>query len=153
MFSRNSRGERRASPSMYKLLVTLHVSVSVSWLGAAFSKLVLGIVAVRTSSPQTALGLFEAMQVLSFAYPPLAIGTIVTGVLLSLGTRWGLLSHYWVVTKLVLTVGVIATGIQLTERFIQRASVADDALPLLVLGIGHVAMLAMATILSIYKPW
>lgn len=29
---------------------------------------------------------------------PLAIGTAVTGVVLALGTTWGLLRHYWVVS-------------------------------------------------------
>jgi hypothetical protein len=138
------------SPSVYKLLVTLHIGVSVSWLGAAFAKLVLAFVAMRT--PETTAGLLEAVRVLSLAYPPLAIGTIVSGVLLSLGTRWGLVTYYWVVTKLVLTVAVIATGIQLTERVVQAAAGATWA-PLMVLSVAHIAMLAAATVLSVYKPW
>lgn len=53
------------------------------------------------------------MGVLNIAFPPAAIGALVTGVLLSLGTRWGPLQHYWVATKLALSVGVIVTGIAL----------------------------------------
>lgn len=40
---------------------------------------------------------------------PLAIATVATGVVLALGTTWGLLRHYWVVVSLTMT--VIATAI------------------------------------------
>lgn len=37
------------------------------------------------------------------AIVPLALGALATGVLISLGTPWGLFRHYWVVISLVLT--------------------------------------------------
>jgi hypothetical protein len=63
---------------------------------------------------------------LNVAFPPLAMATILSGVLPSLGTRWGLFEHYWIVTKLVLTVGVIATAVQVTSRLTQ-AALADPS--------------------------
>jgi hypothetical protein len=152
MFSRTSHGERRVSPSVYKFLVTLHIGVSVSWLGAAIAKLVLAFVAARTPVPTTSAGLLEAVEVLSLAYPPLAVLTLISGILLSLGTRWGLVTYYWVIAKLVLTMAVIVTGIQLTERLVQQAATAAWA-PLLIMSMAHVVMLAVATVLSVYKPW
>jgi hypothetical protein len=61
------------------------------------------------------------MGVVNTAFPPAAIGTLVTGVLLSMGTKWGLLQHYWVATKLALSVGVIVTGIALVDRLIRQS--------------------------------
>jgi hypothetical protein len=148
MFTRSSRGERRLSPSAYKVLLTSHIMVSVGWLGASFAKLVLGWVAVADGS----ISLFRAMHVLNVVFPPLAVGTIITGVLLSLGTRWGLLNHYWVLTKLVLTVGVIGTGVRLTDSLVDQA-LAGSPTALLLMAVTHVLMLAIASVVSVYKPW
>ncbi|HEY7060597.1 MAG TPA: hypothetical protein VII06_03900 [Chloroflexota bacterium] len=157
--------ERRLSPAQYKLALTAHVMVSVGWLGAVFAKVVLGLAALTHAAPAVAAALFVAMGAVNVAYPPLAIGTIVSGVVLSLGTKWGLLHHYWVATKLVLTVGVIATAVQLTDRLTRQAvpagladaatSLSMPAAPtlLLALAVVHLLMLGAATVLSIYKPW
>jgi hypothetical protein len=166
--SRSRRAERRVSPSLYKLLLTAHIMVSVGWLGVVFAKLVLGLGAVTTSYPDVAAALYGSMNAMNVAFPPLAIGTIVSGVVLSLGTKWGLLQHYWVATKLVLTVGVIATAVQLGDRLVQRAiaassgpaveaamsqGVAAAATMLTALAVAHLLMLGAATVLSVYKPW
>jgi uncharacterized membrane protein len=154
LFSRNSRGERRVSLSLYKFLLTAHIIVSVGWLGAALAKLILGLVAVRSDVAQASQDLYVSMEALNIGFPPLAISTLVTGVLLSLGTRWGLLEHYWIVMKLLLTVGVITTAVQLDARFAEDV-LASAAPPTLLLSLvaAHVLMLGMATVLSVYKPW
>jgi len=41
--------------------------------------------------------------------------TLMTGVVLGLGTKWGVFNYTWVVTKLVLTVAVPATAIRFGE--------------------------------------
>ena len=52
------------------------------------------------------------MQIIANAViVPLALAALVTGVVSALGTTWGLLRHYWVVTKLVVV--VIATVVLL----------------------------------------
>jgi hypothetical protein len=144
---------RRVSPGQYRLLLTAHITTSVGWLGVVFAKLVLGLLAVTSAA---GLQLLAAMEALNVAFPPLAIGTLASGVLLSLGTRWGVLQHWWVVTKLVLTVGVVATAVQLADRAAQAAlanpSPATYAAVLALTGT-HVLMLAAATVLSVYKPW
>jgi hypothetical protein len=124
--SRSQRAERRVSPSRYKLLLTAHIMISVGWLGVVFAKLVLGLGAVTTGAPDVAAALYASMNAVNVAFPPLAIGTVVSGVLLSLGTKWGLVQHYWVATKLALTVGVIATAVQLGDRLVQQAIAAPS---------------------------
>jgi len=157
------------SPPVYKFLLTAHIIVSVGWLGIVFAKLVLGIVAIRTNAPDVSDALYVSMEVVNVAFPPAAIATLVTGVLLSLGTKWGLLRHYWVATKLALTVGVIVTGIALVGRLIRQSISAQSgqaveygtisgiasvpATLLISLSVAHVLMLGVATVISVYKPW
>jgi uncharacterized membrane protein len=139
------------SPPLYKLLLTAHIIVSVGWLGIVFAKLVLGLAATTSDAPEVSGALFVSMEVVNVAFPPAAIGTLVTGVLLSLGTKWGLLQHYWVATKLALTVGVIATGVFLMDRLVQQSISAPTLL--ISLSVAHVLMLGIATVISVYKPW
>ena len=111
-----------------------------------------------------AAALYFAAGRLNLAFPPLALGTIATGVLLSLGTKWGLVQHYWVATKIVLTFGVIVTAVQLGTRIPQPTGLAVDEstilglasspmVLLLSLTITHLLMLLAATVISTYKPW
>lgn len=168
MFSLNKRGERRLSPGVYRLLLAAHVVVSGAWLGITFAKIVLGVAAVTSSTPNASRPLYLSMEAVDVVFPPTAIATLVTGILLSLGTKWGLLEYYWVTTKLVLTVGVVVTGIALVDRLILRSTsapypegVGDGAVlgvpsaPALLISLSaaHVLMLGVATVLSVYKPW
>ncbi len=164
MYASNGRGERRVSPPVYRLLLAAHVVVSGAWLGVVVAKLLLGVAALTSDASDA---LYASMRVVDVAFPPAAVATLVTGVLLSLGTKWGLLRHYWVATKLLLTVGVVTTGIALMDRLIQRSISAPsgqvsgggkilDVAPttgLISLSVAHALMLGMATVLSVYKPW
>jgi uncharacterized membrane protein len=154
---------------VYKLLLAAHIIVSVGWLGIVFAKLVLGLAAMTSGAPAVSDALYVSMEVVNVAFPPAAIGTLVTGVLLSLGTKWGLLRHYWVATKLALTVGGIVTGIALVNRLIRQSisapsgqavdsgtmlGIASAPTTLLIsLSVAHVLMLGIATVVSVYKPW
>jgi hypothetical protein len=159
MMTTKKQGERRLSPGRYRLLVTTHVIVAVGWLGVVFAKLVLGLAAITAGATDVAAALYLSTSVVNVAFPPLAIATIVTGVLLSLGTKWGLLRHYWVATKLVLTVAVIATAIRFSDQLVRQAiggvgpAALDGATLVIALSVTHLLMLVVATILSTYKPW
>ena len=85
---RNTRGEWRLSAPLYKLLLTMHITFSVGWLGIVAAKLVLAL-AATTAEPGVAGAMYVSMDVVNRVFPPAAIGTFVTGVLLALGTKWG----------------------------------------------------------------
>jgi hypothetical protein len=169
LLSRNKQGERRVSPPVYRLLLTTHIVVSGVWLGVAVAKLTLSLVALITGAQGVGEALYSSMRVVYLAFPPTAVATLVTGVLLSLGTKWGLLRHYWVATKLALSIGVIVTGIALADRLVQESIAAPGggaigggaiteivlapATLLISLSVAHVLMLGVATVLSVYKPW
>ncbi|MGH8927059.1 MAG: hypothetical protein ACRDWH_01815, partial [Acidimicrobiia bacterium] len=93
---------------------------------------------------------------------PLAIGAVLTGLLISLVTRWGLFRHYWVVISLLLT--VIATLVLLFETRtvgLLATTAADPATSVgdlrasgstLVHSIGGLMVLVVILVLNVYKP-
>ena len=160
MFRRNEHGERRASPRVYRFLLTTHIITSVGWLGVVFAKLVLALAAATAASPDVSAALLVALGAINAAFAPASTGALVSGVLLSLGTRWGLLQHSWVVAKVVLTVGVFGTAVQVVPRIVELG--VDEptllGLPwapaiLLVFAALHLLMLGAATALAVYRPW
>lgn len=169
MFSRNKRGERRVSQPLYKLLLAAHVVVSGGWLGIIVAKLALWTAAATTGRQSVSGDFYAPVKVIDGVFPLAAVATVVTGVLLSLGTKWGLLRHYWVVTKLVLTVGVIVSAVGIGDRFVRQSvpapsgqamdegtilgAVLAPTTLLLSLSAAHLIMLGIATVLSVYKPW
>ena len=157
----------RMSPALRKLALVAHVTSSVGWFGAVTAFLALSIAAASSGDPNTARSAYIAMNVIGqFAIVPLGVLALVTGVIQSAGTYWGLLRYYWVVTKLVLTIG--ATTLLLLHQFTavaeaaRRASAAPTGVLPAVGGLGKqlvfdasfaVFVLLVTTVLSIYKPW
>ena len=93
------------SPGLRKFALTVHLTCSVGWIGAVVGYLALGIFAVNSQDAQTVRAAWIAMDVTGWwAIVPLAVASLLTGLVLSLGTSWGLFRHYWVLISLVLTV-------------------------------------------------
>jgi hypothetical protein len=78
----------------------------------------------------------------------------------------GLVKHYWIVVKIVLTVAAILTGMLIVGPNVRQAIAATSgALPLTAPDLGstrlvliaapaaNVLMLGAATVISVYKPW
>jgi hypothetical protein len=149
-------------PRLRKFALTAHVTTSVGWLGAVAAFLGLAAVGMISRDAQTVRGAYLVMEPAAwYVLVPLAFAALLTGLVMSLGTRWGLFRHYWVLFKLVIT--VFATWILLSymETFSFMASVAAD--PRADLGVVrnaspmiHAALallvLLVATVLAVYKP-
>ena len=72
----------------------------------------LAVTGLASDDADAARAAYIAMESTAwFVLAPLAIASLLAGVVQGLGTRWGLLRHYWVVFKLVIT--VVATGVLL----------------------------------------
>jgi hypothetical protein len=148
-----------------KLALTTHVTSSVGWLGAVAAFLALAIAGVTSRDAQIVRAAYLAMHLTTwFIIVPLSLAALVTGVIDSLGTPWGLFRHYWVMTKLLLT--VLATIILLvhTQPIGRVAEVAarmdlasSDLRQLRLQLVGDAAaalfVLVVTTTLSVYKPW
>lgn len=156
-------GRRTAtvSPATRKALLTVHVLLSVGWIGAVFAYLALNIVALTSPDDTTVRGAYLLMDpVLRYCITPLGIGSLVTGIALGLGTRWGLLKHRWVVASLWLT--AIAVAIMIAHIFTDVAELSERAanpaldprtdradLPHT---IASIIWLSVVMVLNIYKP-
>lgn len=92
--------------------LTVHVTVSVGWLGAVAAFLVVAVAGMRSIDGQRAVAAYLAAELITWwLIVPLCLASLISGVLQSIGTSWGLIRHYWVAIKLGLT--VVATGLLL----------------------------------------
>src|SRR3989304_3981275 len=93
------------TPGLRKLALTVHLTFSVGWIGAVVAYLALGVSAVTSRDAQTGRAAWTAMELIGgFVIVPLALASLCTGLLMALGTSWGLFRHYWVLISFVLTV-------------------------------------------------
>jgi hypothetical protein len=92
------------TPSFRKLVLTAHITVSVGWLGAVATFLTLTIAGLTSWDAQMVRTAYTAMELTArFVIVPLAFASLLSGLVESLGTPWGLFRHYWVLAKLLLT--------------------------------------------------
>lgn len=154
---------------LHRLLLAAHITVSVGWIGAALGFLVLNVVAVTSDSKEMVRGAYLSMNIIGlYAIVPLSLAALATGLIQSLGTRWGLLKHYWVVAKLVLTILCVYAllmhqfaAVAAAARLARDGSVAVvmdirlHALGMALLGdvSGGLLVLLVITGIAIYKPW
>ena len=101
---------RVMTPRIRKAALVADVVCSVGWLGMVLAFIAMAVMGIVSADEMAVRGTYRVMeQVAWWALVPLAVASLVTGVLQSLGTTWGLFRHYWVVFKLGLT--VVATGV------------------------------------------
>lgn len=148
-----------ATPALRKIILTAHITSSVGWLGAVLAYLALDVTATAGRDVTLVRAAYLTMDVtVRYVIVPLALASLIIGVINALVTPWGLLRHYWVALKLVLTV-VAATVLLLQTQTISalaRAAVtgADPReLPgTLPHSVGGLIVLLLVMILSVYKP-
>jgi hypothetical protein len=149
------------TPSVRKLVLTVHLIASVGWVGSVFAYIALDIAAVSARDISTVRAAWTAMEITGWwVIVPLAIASLVTGIVISLGTPWGLIRHYWVTISLVLTVlstlvlvlhmpdvSSAAAMVRQTEGSVHGSGRGD----FLHAGSGLVVLLLITT-LNVYKP-
>ena len=149
-------------PRLRKLVLTAHVTTSVGWLGAVGVFLVLAIIGLAAQDAQTVRGANLVMEPAAWFVPvPLSVASLLTGVVQSLGTAWGLLRHYWVLFKLLINVFSTVALLLYMQSFAYLARVAGDPTadlamvrstsPVLHATLALLLLLA-ATVLAVYKP-
>ncbi len=149
------------TPRLRKFALTVHLTSSVGWTGAVVAYLVLGVAAAISQDTQTVRAAWIAMELTGwYAIVPLALAALLTGIVMSLGTPWGLFRHYWVLITLVLT--ILATSILLLHMpdvsYIAEVARGADAESLKGFGgdlfhaVGGLMVLLVITVLNVYKP-
>lgn len=150
------------SPSLRKLALTAHVTSTVGWLGAIVGFLALATAALTSQDIQLVRGAYLVMELTGwYVLVPLCVASLATGLIMSLGTPWGLFRHYWVLVKFVITILAAIILFMYTQTLDQLGALARDTTlsvdqlrnpsPVLHSGLAVLALLVNTT-LSIYKP-
>jgi hypothetical protein len=153
------------TPGLRKLALTAHVGASVGWLGAIIAFLALAVAGLTSEDTETVRAAYLVMEVIGwYALVPLALASLLTGLVQSLVTTWGLFRHYWVVFKLLINVFATIVLLLYTQTLDHFADIAEatssssgdlsrlrSASPLLHAGLA-LLLLLVATTLAVYKP-
>ncbi len=152
------------TPRVRAFALTTHVTSSVSWLGAVAAFLALAVAVLASHDTQTVRAAYLATELITWVViVPLAGGSLLTGLVVSLGTPWGLFRHYWVLVKFMLTVLVTVLLLLHTQPIGVLAAVARNAtlfdrdvsrLQIQLVGDAGAALVALLVnvTLSVYKP-
>ena len=151
------------SPALRKVVLAIHLTASVGWLGAVVAYLPLDLAVAVSDDPLTVRSAWTGMGLIAaWVIVPLALASLATGILIAAGTRWGLFRHWWVVVSLVLT--IVAVVVLVQESFVigQGSAIAkapltspDELLALpstLPHSIGGLSVLLVIQWLNVFKP-
>jgi hypothetical protein len=143
----------------------LHIASAGAWLGVDVAMGVLIFTALASDDLATRALCYRALELVAVG-PLLACGllSLLTGVVLGLGSRYGLVRYWWVAVKLVLN--LVLTALVLVALAPEVAAHADRArqfqagLPV-PLEVGQLifppvvspAALLVAIVLAVFKPW
>ena len=155
----------RRTTVLRKLGLLAHITTSVGWLGAVLGFLALAMGAMTSADREMVRAAYLGMDwTLRYAIVPLSVASVAVGIVQSLLSPWGLVRYWWVVVKLVLTVGATLVLLQYTQTTMSHlvqvaggatASVSDlrelAFSPLLHAAAGAAVLLG-ASVLSVYKP-
>ncbi len=152
------------APGLRKFALTVHVICSVGLLGAIAGFLALAIAGLTSQNDQMVRAAYLAMELIArFVILALAFASLLTGLIQSVGTPWGLFRHYWVLVKLLLTafativllvkMELIGYAARLSaETTLFRADLRAAGIQLVIHASGGLLVLLVPAILSVYKP-
>jgi hypothetical protein len=153
------------TPRLRKFALTAHITSSVGWLGTVAGFQALAIAAALSREPEAVRAFYLAMELIGwYVIVPFCAASVVTGLIVSLGTHWGLFRHYWVLLKFLITIvaALILFGFTQTLTLLGKLaanptlSVGDlrhlNQSPALHSG-GGLMVLLVTTIIAVYKPW
>lgn len=146
----------------------VHVVSALGWLGIDVVLLVFAVTGLASDDPAVVAVCYQAMEL--FVIPtvvPAALLSLGSGILLGLGSRYGLLRYWWVAVKLALNIVLLVLVVVLLRPGLDNAAEAGrqvgagiepedfgtlQADSLFPPGVS-IAALLFATVLAVYKPW
>jgi hypothetical protein len=153
------------TPRLRKFALTAHVVSSVGWLGAVAGSLALAVAGLTSQDAQIVRAAYLTMDWAGwFVLVPLAGASLLTGLVQSLVTHWGLFRHYWVLAKLLINLFATIVLLLYMQTLGSLAGLAADTTlsrddlgvlrsPSPVLHAGAaLLLLLLATGLAVYKP-
>lgn len=152
------------TPGQRKLALTVHVVSSVGLVGSIAAFLALAVAGLISVDVQLVRAAYPAMDLIArIVIVPLALASLLTGLIQSLGTPWGLVRYWWILIKIPLT--AFATVVLLVKmeligyaaRLAEEPALSGAGLravgsQLVVHAAGGLFVLLVPTVLSVYKP-
>lgn len=145
-----------------------HIAFTAVWVGAAVCMILLHFFARPATGAETHAVLAALKLIDDWVIIPSAIGTLLTGLLISWLTPWGFFKWRWVTVKWVATIGVMLVGTFLLGPWLNGMEALTAARPQLALqdptflrnyqltslAIGpQVITLLFMVFISVIKPW
>ena len=152
------------TPRLRKLALTAHIAASVGWIGADGAFLALAVAGLTSPDGRLVQAAYLAMGVIAwYVIVPLSLASLLTGLLQSLGTKWGLFQHYWVLVKFLIALAATTILLIHTQPISLLASAAADAalagahlrearVQLVVAAGAGLLVLLGNTVLGVFKP-
>jgi hypothetical protein len=147
-----------------KGILVAHIASAGAWIGIDVVMGVLVFTALFGNDETRAL-CYRALELFA-VWPLIATGlvSLASGVVLGLGTKWGLIRYWWVAIKLALNIILVAlVPVALRPEVIEKAEqgrrfVAGEAASLAVGDlifppIVSPTLLLIAVVLAVFKPW
>lgn len=162
---RHPSGHRRLGVRSRRVALITHIASAGAWLGVDVTMAVLIVTAWTTDEPGTRAFSLQALELVT-VWPLLACGVLclLSGVVLGLGSKWGLVRYWWVAIKLALN--LVLTALVLLTLRLEVAEQADRARRLLAgepvtFDLSNLiypptvspTLLLVAITLSVVKPW
>jgi hypothetical protein len=150
------------SPFWRRLTLSVHIGASVGWLGGVAAFVALGVIGLTHPDPATVRGAYLVMEPAAYlVLLPLAGASLVSGILSSLTSIWGLFRHYWVLFKLVINLVATLVLISYLDSFAAMARLAADPSTALTTlrnpspllhAVLAMLVLSVAVVLAVFKP-
>lgn len=159
-------GQLRPKPR--KALVAAHAVFAACWIGVALTFVAMAVVAMSTNDIHATIAIYKLMATFDITLLPWTnFATFLTGIALSMTTKWGLIRYYWVAAKIAVAVGILVMAFGFLHDSLERAG--EEAARLATTGgtVAHIsgaaevvlwgfgcALLSLvgALLLSLYKP-
>lgn len=92
-------------------LLLAHIGFAALWTGAVLSMFLLSLRNTASASGDALYTLDSAINLLDdYIVIPAAIGSVLTATVLCWGTNYGFTKFYWVITKWIMTTGLVVFG-------------------------------------------
>jgi lysylphosphatidylglycerol synthetase-like protein (DUF2156 family) len=121
------------------MLLTTHVIAASTWMGS----LAASITVDQTSDPDPPVMRNINELLTTILLIPAALTTVATGMVIALGTPWGLLRYRWIVAKTAIALAILTAAAFLAMNGTQSVEARAAGLGALIL----------AMVLSVAKPW
>lgn len=155
----------RLDGRLRKTVLLLHIVAGGTWFGLDVAMAVLVVTAIGTDSAAVRAYTLQSLELIT-VWPMFSVAmlSLITGIQLGLGSKYGLVRYWWVAIKLGLNLvlatlivtslrGEVAEGADLGRRLALGANLDWDFTDMLYPPIVSPTALAVAFVLAVFKPW